>query len=258
MLSRDTTYTSGLCVTQLLATNTVIDADVFAPWSSLRGNIKEVISVDPDQARSGGGIKAAERWCVKNMSSTPAWLTRHGKIGGPLGPARRRWLDLTVPTLPEQRAVLGSRSLRWLNGSFSSPLRNECRHSVTVKHEVMVSNHSRRGSRRTRAEWCGDWGSFYRESGVPQFLFTFDPVGTVSCTSPTVIHFLPSTPTTAVCIQNTCLLLWRQLRSSMAWGGGILDQWLHWGPEEASEDVSLTLRARAARSEADTYRQESS
>jgi len=33
-----------------------------------------------------------------------------------------------------------------------------------------------------------------------------------------------------------------------------LDQWLHWSPEEASEDVSLTLRARAARSEADTYR----
>lgn len=91
-----------------------------------------------------------------------------------------------------------------------------------MKHEVMVSNHSLKGSWWVQAG-SAEWGLFYGESaGSPVWLHLWT-CGDDELFFPMVTHFLSPQHTfqspTSICTQNTCLLL-RRWRWILAGRGG--------------------------------------
>lgn len=80
-------------------------------------------------------------------------------------------------------------------------MQNERRHIVTVKHEVMVSNHSLKGSwqgQAVRLTESREWGvAFQGHSGFSSLGSPLNPAGTMTCISPwwfiSCLHKMPST-----------------------------------------------------------------
>lgn len=99
------------------------------------------------------------------------------------------------------------------------------------------------------------WGSFYRESGGSPVSVHLCPCGDDDLYFPMVIHFLfpqKHLPLPDDHMYTKHMSVAMEIAVDLDGMGRMnLDQWLDWDLEEASEDVSLTLRARAVQREAD-------
>ncbi len=100
-----------------------------------------------------------------------------------------------------------------------------------------------------------DGGRFTGNQWVPQSLFTFDPAGTMTYIFPWwFISYFPKNtfhlPNDHMYVKHMSVAM--EIAVDLHGMGRMnLDQWLDWDLEEASEDVSLTLRVRTVPSEAD-------